>query len=29
MTATQLVLLVVSLAMFFYLGYAMFHPEKF
>lgn len=29
MSATQLVLLIVSLVMFLYLGYAMFRPEKF
>ncbi|HQU26010.1 MAG TPA: potassium-transporting ATPase subunit F [Acidimicrobiales bacterium] len=29
MSATELVLLVVSVVMFFYLGYAMFKPERF
>jgi K+-transporting ATPase KdpF subunit len=26
---SQIVLLVISVAMFLYLGYAMFHPEEF
>jgi K+-transporting ATPase KdpF subunit len=29
MTATQGLLLAVSIVMFFYLGFAMFKPEKF
>jgi F subunit of K+-transporting ATPase (Potass_KdpF) len=29
MSASQLVLLIVSVVMFFYIGYAMFRPEKF
>ncbi|HET8991373.1 MAG TPA: K(+)-transporting ATPase subunit F [Acidimicrobiales bacterium] len=29
MSATELVLLVVSVVMFLYLGYAMFKPERF
>ncbi|MDE3064160.1 MAG: K(+)-transporting ATPase subunit F [Acidobacteriota bacterium] len=29
MSASQIVLLVVSVAMFLYLGYAMFKPERF
>ena len=29
MTATQGILLGVSIVMFFYLGFAMFKPEKF
>jgi len=29
MTFSQIILLVVSVVMFFYLGYAMFKPEKF
>ncbi len=29
MTATQAVLLVVSILVFLYLGFAMFKPEKF
>ena len=29
MTITQIILLAVSVIMFFYIGYAMFKPEKF
>jgi K+-transporting ATPase KdpF subunit len=29
MSASQIILFVVSVAMFFYIGYAMFKPEKF
>lgn len=29
MSASQIILLVVSVVMFFYIGYAMFKPEKF
>ncbi len=29
MSATELILLVVSVVMFLYLGYAMFKPERF
>jgi K+-transporting ATPase KdpF subunit len=29
MTFAQILLLVVSVAIFFYIGYAMFKPEKF
>jgi K+-transporting ATPase KdpF subunit len=29
MSFSQIVLLVISVAMFLYLGYAMFKPEKF
>ncbi|HVA52026.1 MAG TPA: potassium-transporting ATPase subunit F [Acidimicrobiales bacterium] len=29
MTLAQILLLVVSVVMFFYVGYAMFKPEKF
>ena len=29
MTLAQILLLVISVAMFFYVGYAMFKPEKF
>jgi K+-transporting ATPase KdpF subunit len=29
MTLAQILLLVISVAMFFYLGYAMFKPERF
>lgn len=29
MSLSQIVLLVVAIVMFFYLGYAMFKPEKF
>ena len=29
MSATQVVLLAVAVAMFLYVGYAMFKPEKF
>lgn len=29
MTLTQLVLLIIAVVMFCYLGYAMFKPEKF
>jgi K+-transporting ATPase KdpF subunit len=29
MTPTQTVLLIIAVVMFFYLGYAMFKPEKF
>jgi K+-transporting ATPase KdpF subunit len=29
MTLAQILLLVISVVMFFYLGYAMFKPEKF
>ncbi|MFI5036221.1 MAG: K(+)-transporting ATPase subunit F [Acidimicrobiales bacterium] len=29
MSASQIILLIVSVAMFLYLGYAMFKPEKF
>jgi K+-transporting ATPase KdpF subunit len=29
MSLTQVVLLIVSIVMFLYLGYAMFKPEKF
>lgn len=29
MTLTQTVLLIIAVIMFFYLGYAMFKPEKF
>jgi K+-transporting ATPase KdpF subunit len=29
MSFTQIILLIVAVAMFLYLGYAMFKPEKF
>ena len=29
MSASQIILFIVAVAMFFYLGYAMFKPEKF
>ncbi|HEV3268172.1 MAG TPA: potassium-transporting ATPase subunit F [Acidimicrobiales bacterium] len=29
MTLAQILLLIISVVMFFYLGYAMFKPEKF
>jgi K+-transporting ATPase KdpF subunit len=29
MTASQIILLIVSVVMFLYIGYAMFKPEKF
>ncbi len=29
MSASQIVLFIVSVVMFFYIGYAMFKPEKF
>lgn len=29
MSVTQIVLLVIAVAMFLYVGYAMFKPEKF
>ena len=29
MSVSQIVLLIVSVLMFFYIGYAMFKPEKF
>jgi K+-transporting ATPase KdpF subunit len=29
MSASQIILLVISVVMFLYLGYAMFKPEKF
>jgi K+-transporting ATPase KdpF subunit len=29
MSASQIILLIVAVAMFSYLGYAMFKPEKF
>jgi K+-transporting ATPase KdpF subunit len=29
MSLSQILLLIVSIAMFFYIGYAMFKPEKF
>lgn len=29
MTVSQIVLLIISTVMFFYVGYAMFKPEKF
>ena len=29
MSFSQVILLVIAVAMFFYLGYAMFKPEKF
>ncbi len=29
MSASQIILLVLSVIMFFYVGYAMFKPEKF
>jgi len=29
MTLAQILLLIVSVVMFFYIGYAMFKPEKF
>ncbi len=29
MSASQIILLIVSVLMFFYIGYAMFKPEKF
>jgi K+-transporting ATPase KdpF subunit len=29
MSASQIILLIISVVMFLYLGYAMFKPEKF
>jgi hypothetical protein len=29
MSVSQILLLIVSIVMFFYIGYAMFKPEKF
>lgn len=29
MSASQIILLIISVIMFIYLGYAMFNPEKF
>jgi hypothetical protein len=29
MSASQIILFIISVVMFFYIGYAMFKPEKF